>query len=347
MVAPVITALPTAPDIADPANFATDASTFVAALAPLQSEINSFGTYLNAGTDILGRNLLFNGSMRVAQRGTSFAAPQGYTLDRWKSIRFSSGDYTVSQQGTGGLADFPYCSRMQRNTGTTSTNEIAFNQAVEQLNCTHVAGKNVTLSFWVRVGSDYSGPGGDLRSAIAYTTSATDIGMNYENFSASGTTTTQVITASTSWTYYTQTVAIPSTAKQVGVGFTTASWSGTAGAADYYDITGVQLEVGSAATDFEHRSYGQELALCQRYYETGQHYRSGAIATGTSGPETSGYAVTKRAGATMTITPTALINFTGVTLFGNSESHFTTYPTGGTSGAQGRYAINWTSDGEL
>mgnify|MGYP003647569467 CR=1 FL=1 len=51
MAAPVITALPTAPDIADPNNFAADASVFVAALGPLQTEINSFGTYLNSGIE--------------------------------------------------------------------------------------------------------------------------------------------------------------------------------------------------------------------------------------------------------------------------------------------------------
>jgi hypothetical protein len=49
MVAPVITTLPAAPDIADPANFPAEASVFVAALAPLQTELNAFGTYLNTG----------------------------------------------------------------------------------------------------------------------------------------------------------------------------------------------------------------------------------------------------------------------------------------------------------
>ena len=51
MPAPVIAALPTAPDIADPVNFASDASVFVAALAPLRTQINSFGTYLNSGIE--------------------------------------------------------------------------------------------------------------------------------------------------------------------------------------------------------------------------------------------------------------------------------------------------------
>ena len=222
----------------------------------------------NAYSDgaLSNRNMLINSDMRVAQRGTSLSAPQGYTLDRWKSIRFGIGEYTVSQQAITDLTGFSKCARVQRNSGTTSTNEAAFNQPVEQLNSARAAGQTVTLSFWLRVGANYSGTAGSLKSGIAYTTSATDVGMNYDNFTAGGTSSLVSRTGTTSWVYHTQSFAIPSTAKQVGVAFTTTAWSGTAGAADYYEITGVQLEVGDTATPFEHRSYGQELALCQRYY---------------------------------------------------------------------------------
>ena len=222
----------------------------------------------NAYSDgaLSNRNMLINSDMRVAQRGTSLSAPQGYTLDRWKSIRFGIGEYTVSQQAITDLTGFSKCARVQRNSGTTSTNEAAFNQPVEQLNSARAAGQTVTLSFWLRVGANYSGTAGSLKSGIAYTTSATDVGMNYDNFTAGGTSSLVSRTGTTSWVYHTQSFAIPSTAKQVGVAFTTTAWSGTAGAADYYEITGVQLEAGDTATPFEHRGFGQELALCQRYY---------------------------------------------------------------------------------
>ena len=213
------------------------------------------------------RNLIINGAMNVAQRGTSFSAPQNYTLDRWKSLRYISPNYTVSQQSTGGLSGFSTCARIQRNSGDTGNTAIAFNQPIEQKNCGSVIGKTVTLSFWLRVGSDFSGSPEQFRSSVAYTTSSTDIGMYYDNFYSSGTALIQAMPISNSWTYVTHTVTIPPSAKQVGIAFYSDIYGGTAGANDYYDITGVQLEVGDTATPFEHRSYGQELALCQRYFQ--------------------------------------------------------------------------------
>lgn len=213
------------------------------------------------------RNVILNGAMQVAQRGTSFSAPQNYTLDRWKSLRYIAPYYTVSQQSTGGLSGFSTCARIQRNSGDTGNTAIAFNQPIEQKNCEAVIGKTVTLSFWIRVGANFSGSSAQFRSSVAYTTSATDIGMYYDNFYNSGTALTQALPTSTSWAYVTHTVTIPSSAKQVGVAFYSDAWVGTAGANDYFEITGVQLEVGDTATPFEHRSYGQELSLCQRYYQ--------------------------------------------------------------------------------
>jgi len=76
---------------------------------------------------------------------------------------------------------------------------------------------------------------------------------------------------------------------------------GTNGATFY--ITGVQLEVGSSATGFEYRQYGQEFALCQRYYEVcSTTYLQAAQAGGGSNIVTGQYRVTKRATPTLTLT---------------------------------------------
>jgi len=78
----------------------------------------------------------------------------------------------------------------------------------------------------------------------------------------------------TSWQKFTYTTSVGSTVNEIQVMFYWAG-SGTAGAADYVDITGVQLEKGSTATTFDYRPYGTELALCQRYYikYSGNGYR--------------------------------------------------------------------------
>ena len=59
----------------------------------------------------------------------------------------------------------------------------------------------------------------------------------------------------------------------------TSTWYTTNDAT--FEVTGVQLEVGSVATDFEHRSFGQELKLCSRYYQKSYNY-STALGTATN-----------------------------------------------------------------
>jgi len=74
---------------------------------------------------------------------------------------------------------------------------------------------------------------------------------------------------------------------------------------DTFQITGVQLEVGDTATPFEHRSYGDELARCQRYYEKFtliDAYRPNAIAWGTGNTNAAiPFTVTKRASPTLIV----------------------------------------------
>ena len=318
-------------------------------------ELANLGNAYSDGA-LSNRNLIINGAMQVAQRGTSFSVPSNYTLDRWKVLRYLYGNYTVSQQDTGGLAGFNKCLRVQRNSGTSDTTEIAVNQPIEGFNSKHLAGKTVTLSFWARVGSDYAGQAGYFISAIAYTTNTSDIGMYYDNFYSNGTALRQVNTPSTNWTYYTMTVDIPSSANQIGVAISTQSWAGTAGANDYYEITGVQLEVGDTATPFEHRSYGQELALCQRYYQTNSDstgqpwFRSGTVGSSATGNRESVPLLCKmRVAPSTTLSSTSLINCaTGYPSVGyTTDTALTIDCAVNTSGSHFRYGIYWTADAEL
>jgi len=214
------------------------------------------------------KNLIINGAMQVAQRGTSLASPQNYSLDRWKSLRYAAGNYTVSQQ----IVDVDGHSkalRVQRNAGDTSGNSFAVNQPLEASTSYPLKNKQVTLTLWLRVGADFSCTAENLDILIGGTTSSSETFMNYGTFADNwiNIAVHSPSTLPTSWTKYTLTGTVPSSCNQVGVAVQAKVFSGTAGANDWFEITGVQLELGSQATDFEYRSYGEELALCQRYYQ--------------------------------------------------------------------------------
>jgi hypothetical protein len=209
------------------------------------------------------RNVLINGDFKIWQRTTSSAitaaSTTSYYADRWACYRGVSGS-TISRQ-TAGLEGFQYCARLQRNSGNTATNSINIYQSLETINSIPLAGKTVTISWYARAGANFSG-------------SAMFIGINtgtgtdqniYTGYTGNigALDTTQTIT--TTWTRYTKTAILSSSATEVGV-FLGYSPTGTAGANDYVDIAGVQLEQNYQPTPFEQRPVGVELALCQRYY---------------------------------------------------------------------------------
>ena len=218
------------------------------------------------------KNCVINGGYDFWQRGTSVALTSSlsnFVTDRFYSYRGGSvTGGTVSRQVTGDTTNLPsiqYCARVQRDNGNTSTQPIAFVSDFESVNSIPYAGKTVTLSFYARKGALYSptssalgvtlfsGTGTDQRIASGYTGSATPI--------------SQTATLTTTWQRFSYTGTIASTATQLGVYFLSTP-TGTAGATDFYEVTGVQLELGSTATTFS-RAGGTiqgELAACQRYF---------------------------------------------------------------------------------
>ena len=212
-------------------------------------------------------NPVLNSAFQIWQRGTSVAGVTAvnYTADRW--IGFRSGS-TISRQTTGDTTNLPniqYCARIQRDSGTTGTSVIIFQQPFETINSIPFAGKTVTLSYYARKGANYSS-NLDVLTAQVYTGTGTDqtqVG-SYTGVAAP-ISTNPVLT--TTWQRFTATGTIAATATELTVDFRFTP-VGTAGANDYFEVTGVQLEVGSVATPF--RTYGGtlagELAACQRYY---------------------------------------------------------------------------------
>jgi hypothetical protein len=133
-----------------------------------------------------------------------------------------------------------------------------------------LAGKTVVLSFYARAGANYSAASSVLRATIEYQTSGSESNYWFIGDGAGdviAVTTNAALT--TSWVRYTATVTLPSTVTQI---FTAFKFTpvGTAGANDYFEVTGVQLELGSTATTFSRAGGGGiqgELAACQRYYQ--------------------------------------------------------------------------------
>jgi hypothetical protein len=217
------------------------------------------------------RNLLINGSMIVAQRGTSFGPSVNvyYGLDRWKTSRYAATNFLVTQEDNSYSGEFasPHFIRVQRQAGDTSANALSLHQKIESQTSKLTRGREVTLSFWYRTGVDYTAK--VLRADINGTTSTGSI--SYWSYTTGGFLKTLSLEPTNNvWKKATLTYQVPNTVNELAVVF---GWeypnvpSGTAGSNEYFDIAETQLELGKVATPFEHRSYGEELALCQRYYQ--------------------------------------------------------------------------------
>ena len=239
------------------------------------------------------RNKIINGSMEIAQRGTSFTVNTGfganYTLDRYSRIAVTSAVVTVTQASDGPVSEptLPYSLRCTVATAdpTVTASELwTLLQKIEGYSARDLIGKTFTLSFWARsakVGThcvafynnDY--PSADRYYVAEYNISVADT-WEYKEITVIG----GLITAGTwdwtngsgltvGWTLYC------GTTRQGVAGSWQSGWAlATSSQVNVLDtignifaITGVQLEVGSTPTPFEHRPFGVELGMCQRYYE--------------------------------------------------------------------------------
>ena len=226
----------------------------------------TINSYTPTESNMAGRNLIINGAMQVAQRGTSHTysnSQSGYhTLDRFFSAAFvSGGTLAVSQQSVS-LSDNIEAEFFLR---ATTTGSIAAGSAtvysetrLENLKFFH--NKTLTLSFYAKADAALTF---QVRTYKNYGSGGS--AEEYSGFSD--------ISVTNSWTKYTLTFSAEDlssktfgTSSYFGLMFYWSTGQGSNQLNDNsIDITLVQLEAGSVATPFEHRLYGQELALCQRY----------------------------------------------------------------------------------
>jgi hypothetical protein len=341
------------------------------------------------------KNLIINGNMDMTQRGQTFAAigTNAYSLDRWIHVSNTGAVATVSYQ-----TDVPSSNEFQsslRFAVTTADTSIAAGevqyvaQFIEGLNCRHLVGQPFTLSFWARSSKtgvhcvSFRNSGFDRSYVAEYT-------INVANTWEKKTITVPagLITAGT-WDWgqgaglrVNFALAVGSSSQTTAGAWQTGNFIGTANqvncldtAGNIFAITGVQLELGSQATAFEHLSFALQLMLCQRYYEKnfptyvnpvqgyGQPYT--IVQQGVGASTTQPYLgsillrVEKRANPTLTcFNPNSAnsqarntvtgTDCSGTTLTALGPSSFliaVTTPAGSSAG-QG-IAFNWTAEAEL
>lgn len=220
-------------------------------------------------------NPFTNSAFDIWQRGTSFTAGNYiYTADRWTFQRQAgTAGGTISRQTTSDTTNLPniqYCARVQRDSGNTSTSFLQLINSMETVNCIPFAGKTVTFSFYARAGANYSATS-NLLTATLETGTGTDQNRASVSYTGSNASITSNVTLTTTWQRFTLSGTIPTTATEF-CAFFRFTPTGTAGANDYFEITGVSVDLGSstAATlpTFSRSSetIQGELAACQRYY---------------------------------------------------------------------------------
>ena len=218
------------------------------------------------------QNPIVNSSFQVWQRGTSFSvsAFNAYTADRWMFASGNNTGRTVSRQTTSDTTNLPniqYCARVQRNSGNTATSTEYFGYNLETIDSIPFAGKTVTLSFYARRGANFSASSNLLKIVLA-TGTGTDQNILTSGFTGVASPVNTTATLTTSWQRFSFTATLATNLTQIGLYFAYDS-TGTAGAADFFEVTAVQLEVGSVATPFKTyaATLAGELAACQRYYQ--------------------------------------------------------------------------------
>ena len=259
-------------------------------------------------SNVAGKNVIINGAFDIWQRGTSIAVnAAAYTTDRWMGFRGVAG-MTVSRQSTNDTTNLPfiqYCARVQRDSGNTSTSTLQFTSPIETSNVYRYTGQTITMSFYARAGANYS-PTSSALGVFLSSGTGTD-GNPISGYTGQANVISSSATLTTTWQRFTYTVTLGATVTQLAPYFV-ASVTGTAGANDWFEITGVQIEIGSTATAFSRNAatIQGELAACQRYYYRVTADRAFSVLASGFASSTTVARLTAPFPVTMRVQPTAL-----------------------------------------
>ena len=321
------------------------------------------------------KNLIINGAMQVAQRGTSSTSSDRQTVDGF-FFNFGGGLAGTQSQQTLSSGD-PYDEGFRKfyrlAISTPSTSAGTYCQMIQKMEGQNIAtsgwqyassNSDITISFWVRssVAQTFYGQlisvDGTLQNYVySFALSAntwtkitktipgnSNITIDNDNGEGLqmvivpffGTDLSDSGVTVDAWQAYSGSSRVPDM---------TSTWANTNGAT--FDVTGVQLEVGSVATPFEHLRYGDELARCQRYYFKAGLKSAAAVASGKVNNSSSvncyiSYPVTMRSTPTSTFSNMqidygATTSYSTVTLFASETACL--YNAGGMTGLTGGQGI--------
>ena len=278
----------------------------------------------NITNNLSNRNLIINGAMQVAQRGTSSTSNGHQTVDRYNMNASGHDEAPTQAQADVASGTTPYTLGFRKSLKITNGNQTSGAGAADRLRILYVieaqdiansgwnytdSNSKITLSFWVK----------SSVSQNFYFRATTSDGTSY-NFPME----TGSLSANT-WTKITKTIpgnsnlafnndngiglyiifAMMRGTDNTDSGVALNTWAATSSGVTLYpnftttwwttndstwELTGLQLEVSDHATDFEHKSFAQELALCQRYYQriplqdgsTAYHFIASGMASGTT-----------------------------------------------------------------
>lgn len=239
------------------------------------------------------KNLIINGDMRIAQRGTSFAtaASGSYAADRWEYEASTNAVVTISQQTAWNNGPhWAHSIKVETTTARSSTSNGNFQQFLYKIEANDFGRfrfgtsetKPFTFSFWVKSNKTGKFPAG-FQNDNGSRVFPTDYTINQAN-----TWEKKIIVVpgdtNGSWNLYGNSTGLRFALMwALGSNFTSGTkgaWASTTSFANLATTAGnqmdevgatlefaqVQLEAGKNATEFEHRSYGEELALCLRYF---------------------------------------------------------------------------------
>jgi len=300
------------------------------------SRINEAGLNVNQYGN---RNLIINGAMQVAQRGTTFSLTGNgygqYTLDRWAAYY----NYTEVAQ-LNAVIDGQYKNyvKISGNVSNNPTN-LFFYQKIES-GSKLLSGKTFTLSFLAKSSNNTA-----VRIRGRFYDSAAETNSVASTISSS-------ISLTSDWTKYTVThTATDSSANMTRDFFLLFdNVGGSFSSGDDFWLTEIQLEVGDTATDFEHRTFGDELARCQRYYfnsdEADSFIQAFDVTSGNAYYFTIMNPTTMRTGPTITLSNESNSNFDGITVFRNYATRWSGYDTATGSG-RGYWQFEYEADAEL